>query len=138
MPNAISLTAEYCPRRRRATIIMIMFTGFSIGAAAAGLLSAWIIPVYGWRTVLLIGGILSALLWLMLFVRLPELIRYLVLVENDTPKAVGLLKQVVSGLNLESAYFLMVTKESVRGTPIGRLIRACPAIATVLLWAVFF
>jgi len=28
MPNAIALTAEYCPERRRATLVMIMFTGW--------------------------------------------------------------------------------------------------------------
>ena len=36
MPNAIALTAEYCPERRRATLVMIMFTGFSLGAAFGG------------------------------------------------------------------------------------------------------
>ena len=40
MPNAIALTAEYCPENRRATLVMIMFTGFSLGAAAGGALAA--------------------------------------------------------------------------------------------------
>ena len=34
MPNAIALTSEFNPRRRRATMVMIMFCGFSVGAAA--------------------------------------------------------------------------------------------------------
>ena len=79
MPNAVALTAEYCPRRRRSTILMIMFTGFSIGAAAGGVLSAWMVPTYGWRAVLLVGGILPTLLWVALVARLPESVRFLVL-----------------------------------------------------------
>ena len=31
MPNAIAMTSEFNPRRRRATMVMIMFCGFSVG-----------------------------------------------------------------------------------------------------------
>ena len=34
MPNAVALTAEYSPHRRRATMVMTMFCGFSVGAGA--------------------------------------------------------------------------------------------------------
>ncbi len=62
MPNGIALTAEYCPTRRRATIVMIMFTGFSLGAAFGGAVAASLIPIYGWRSVWYVGGILPLLL----------------------------------------------------------------------------
>src|SRR5207245_10843750 len=32
MPNAIALTTEYAPKRIRATTIMLLFSGFSLGA----------------------------------------------------------------------------------------------------------
>src|SRR6185437_4013422 len=47
MPNAVALTSEYNPHRRRATMVMIMFCGFSIGAALGGLLAADLIPRLG-------------------------------------------------------------------------------------------
>ena len=34
MPNAIAMTSEFNPRRRRATMVMIMFCGFSVGRGA--------------------------------------------------------------------------------------------------------
>src|SRR5690349_14091406 len=34
MPNAVTLMGEFCPDRRRATIINLMFCGFPLGAAA--------------------------------------------------------------------------------------------------------
>ena len=36
MPNAVALTAELSPSRRRATLVMAMFCGFSVGAALGG------------------------------------------------------------------------------------------------------
>src|SRR3954468_14304624 len=32
MPNAVAMTSEFSPHRRRATMVMIMFCGFSVGA----------------------------------------------------------------------------------------------------------
>src|SRR5512142_1393357 len=48
MPNTIALTSEFSPHRRRATLVMIMFAGFSIGAALGGLLAAALMPPFGW------------------------------------------------------------------------------------------
>ena len=44
MPNAVALTSEFSPHRRRATMVMMMFAGFSIGAALGGLVAAGLIP----------------------------------------------------------------------------------------------
>src|SRR3954470_7397635 len=62
MPNAVALTSEFSPHRRRATMVMAMFCGFSIGAALGGLIAAALIPAYGWRSVFLLGGIVPLLL----------------------------------------------------------------------------
>ena len=37
MPAAITLTAELCPEKRRSSLVTLMFCGFTIGSAAAGL-----------------------------------------------------------------------------------------------------
>ena len=57
MPNTVAMTSEYNPQRRRATMVMIMFCGFSVGAALGGLLAAGLIPRFGWRSVFVVGGI---------------------------------------------------------------------------------
>src|ERR1700736_5641754 len=43
MPNTIAMTSEFSPHRRRATMVMVMFCGFSAGAALGGLLGAALI-----------------------------------------------------------------------------------------------
>jgi len=80
MPNAVALTSEFSPHRRRATMVMAMFAGFSIGAALGGLLAAALIPAFGWRSVFLVGGLAPLLLVPVLLYALPESIRYLALV----------------------------------------------------------
>src|SRR4029077_12108718 len=56
MPNTVTLMSEYCPDGRRATLVNLMFCGFPLGAAFGGFLAAWMIPHFGWRSVLLFGG----------------------------------------------------------------------------------
>ena len=71
MPNATALTAEYMPRRLRATGVMLMFCGFSLGAAIGGFVAAGIINRYGWPAVFIVGGLLPCIVSLFLL-GLPE------------------------------------------------------------------
>jgi AAHS family 4-hydroxybenzoate transporter-like MFS transporter len=76
MPNATALTAEYMPARFRATGVMLMFFGFSIGAAIGGFVAAGIIGRYGWPAVFVVGGLLP-LVMAILLLALPESVRFL-------------------------------------------------------------
>ena len=71
MPNATALTAEYMPRRLRATGVMLMFCGFSMGAAIGGFVAAGISNRYGWPAVFIVGGLLPCIVCLFLL-GLPE------------------------------------------------------------------
>jgi MFS transporter, AAHS family, 4-hydroxybenzoate transporter len=79
MPNASTLLSEYAPQRRRSLMITIMFTGFNLGSAAIGLAAGYLIPLHGWHSVLLLGGIVPLLLVPVLIVFLPESARLLAL-----------------------------------------------------------
>src|SRR3712207_1324313 len=78
MPNAVTLMSEYCPDARRATLTNAMFCGFPLGAAFGGFLAAWMIPQFGWRSVLVLGGVVPLALSLLLLLLLPESVRYMV------------------------------------------------------------
>src|SRR5206468_2636035 len=79
MPNAVAMTSEFNPHRRRATMVMIMFCGFSVGAALGGFLAAALIPHFGWRSVFIVGGVAPLLLVPVLVFQLPESVRFLAL-----------------------------------------------------------
>src|SRR3954467_5985235 len=94
MPNAVAMTSEFNPRRRRATMVMIMFCGFSVGAALGGLLAAALIPQFGWRSVFVVGGVAPLLLVPILALRLPESVRFLALTGRAHQRVAELLALV--------------------------------------------
>ena len=81
MPNATTLLSEYTPERKKSLLVTSMFCGFNLGMACGGFISAAMIPAFGWRSLLVLGGVLPLALGLILIVWLPESARYL-LVRN--------------------------------------------------------
>lgn len=76
------LIAESWPDRRRATAIGLMQSGWAIGYIAAALISAWILPAYGWRVMFLLGTLPAlATLWIRRNIPEPEIWR------NQAPKS---------------------------------------------------
>ena len=78
MPNAVTMISEYCPKKTRSMITSAMFCGFPLGAALGGFIAAWLIPHFGWRSVLILGGVVPLALGLAMAFILPESLRYLV------------------------------------------------------------
>jgi AAHS family 4-hydroxybenzoate transporter-like MFS transporter len=138
MPNSIAMTAEYAPHRRQATMVMVMFCGFPIGASFAGFISAYLIPAFGWRAMLYLGGALPIALVPLLLAELPESIRHLVLQGNQTTRIVGILRRISPGLTFASGTRFAIAEEHCHGVPVGHLFRERRALPTVLLWVVFF
>lgn len=62
MPTAIALAAEFSPARRRASMVMFMFCGQSLGSVLGGALAAKLAPAWGWQAVFVVGGALPILL----------------------------------------------------------------------------
>src|SRR6476646_8680417 len=77
MPNAAALASEYVPRRQRAFAVTLTIVCFPLGGTLAALLSAQVLPQYGWRTLFVFGGILPIALAIVLFPLLPESPKYL-------------------------------------------------------------
>ena len=111
MPNAIAMTSEYNPHRRRATMVMIMFCGFSIGAALGGFLAADLIPRFGWRSVFLVGGIAPLIMVPILVWRLPESVRFVATTGQAPERIAGLLKAGKSNeAMIEEMYLLALSR----------------------------
>jgi AAHS family 4-hydroxybenzoate transporter-like MFS transporter len=72
MPNTIALTAEFSPPARRASAVTINFASFSVGAAVGGLITAKLMPSYGWGSVFVFCGALALALFPLLLFGLPE------------------------------------------------------------------
>lgn len=135
MPSAITLTSEYCPSKRRSSLVTMMFCGFTVGSALGGLASAQILSHYGWQGVLFLGGVLPLLLVPLLIWLLPESLRFMVL----RARAQGEIDRIVRALDPHAdAHPLLTASETATHTPIAELFRAPYAVGTALLWMSFF
>lgn len=94
MPNAATLMSEYAPERRRALLVNLMFVGFPMGSSLGGFLSAWMIPHYGWQSVLVLGGVMPLLLAVALIFLLPESVRYLVVKQHPAQRIAAILRHI--------------------------------------------
>lgn len=138
MPNAIALTAEYAPQRRRGTMVTIMFCGFPIGATIVGFAAVAILPAFGWRGVFVLAGIMPLLLVPVLIFLLPESIRHLVIHGKESARVREFLARINPQLVFGSDTTFVVREERAPGLSIRHLFRQGRALPTVLLWIGFF
>ncbi len=140
MPNALALTGEYCPKRLRATLVIIMFCGFSLGSIVGGVIAATLLDSLGWRAVFLIGAILPMLLLPVLIVKLPESLQFLLLASRSRAprvrRALGILQKI--NPQLAGSVELQVQLEPVAKVPVTDLFSAGRTRGTLMLWVVFF
>src|SRR3982074_347037 len=138
MPNAVAMTSEFNPRRRRATMVMIMFCGFSVGAALGGFLAAGLIPQFGWRSVFVVGGVAPLVLVPILALRLPESVRFLALTGRAHERVAQLLTFISPKAAFAPATQFVVHEPGLTGIPVLHLFRDGRTLVTLLLWVVFF
>ena len=138
MPNAIALTAEYAPHRRRSTLVTIMFCGFPIGATVAGFATVPILPAFGWRGVFVLAGTMPLLLAPILALLLPESIRHMVIHGGSATRVRQLLARVNPNLNFANDAHFVVREERAPGLPVVHLFRQGRSLPTILLWIAFF
>ncbi|WGS47846.1 MFS transporter (plasmid) [Burkholderia sp. JSH-S8] len=138
MPNATALIAEYAPARWRSLLVTTMFCGFTLGSAAGGLLAAWVIPVFGWRSALYAGGALPLLAIPVLVAWLPESARFLVSAGASRERIGALLRRIAPDAVPADARFVVADDEARASSVAASLFADGRAIGTLLLWLAFF
>jgi AAHS family 4-hydroxybenzoate transporter-like MFS transporter len=139
MPNAATLMSEYCPGRLRATLTNAMFCGFPLGAACGGFLAAWLIPQFGWRSVLLVGGLVPVVLGLAMALSLPESVRFLVTRRDDPARVRAVLARVSADIAGATAFTLAEIRPALGGrNGAGLVLSPSYAVGSVMLWIAYF
>lgn len=139
MPNAVTLMSEYCPSQRRAVLTNAMFTGFPLGAAFGGFLAAWMIPQFGWRSVLVLGGVVPLLLVALLVLRLPESARYMV-AKNYAAQRIQAVLSRIAGKAIKATRFTLTETRAASGGKSGlALVLSRSYLAgSLMLWIAYF
>ncbi|WP_316157195.1 MFS transporter [Cupriavidus sp. BIC8F] len=137
MPNAITLTAEFSPSRRRGMLLTIMFCGFSLGSALGGVVTAYLIEQVGWRGVLALGGVLPLALVPVLALALPESVRYLATREGMQARIAATLARIDASRVAGGQRYVTDEPEG-RSSPVSQLFAPRYRQGTLWLWLAFF
>ena len=141
MPNAVTLMSEFCPDQRRATLTNAMFCGFPLGAAFGGFLAAWMIPNFGWRSVLVLGGVTPLVLVVLLVLFLPESVRYMVAQAQPVERVRAVLARIAGAANVELANRFVLTESAPASdakSGLGVVLSPAYRLGTFMLWLAYF
>jgi AAHS family 4-hydroxybenzoate transporter-like MFS transporter len=138
MPNAVALTAEYTPKRLQPVVVGAIFVGMPAGALIASQAASVLIPLWGWRSVFVVGGILPLLLAVVLIPLLPESVRFLSASGADPAKVTAIMRRIAPDLAHVPVTATASRDEPRRGVPVKHLFTEGRAIGTLLLWVPFF
>jgi AAHS family 4-hydroxybenzoate transporter-like MFS transporter len=136
IPSAVTLTTVYSPKRLRATFVLAIYCGFSLGFVAAGGLAAWIIPLHGWRSLLWIGAIAPLTLAVLVFIFLPESLDFLVRT-NAKPESIWRVVRSVDSTLPNQGPRVFATEVEEKRSAIGSLFQSDRTLGTLVLWLVF-
>jgi AAHS family 4-hydroxybenzoate transporter-like MFS transporter len=134
VPNAIALTSDYMPARRRALLVTVMFSGMTIGAFASGYIAPPIIAALGWRGVFTIGGAVPLVMTFLLAGTIPESLRLLIERVPDDPRIPRILARLAPDIDAQSVY---ARKQEIKRQSVMELFSRSYRKGTLLLWFCF-
>jgi MFS transporter, AAHS family, 4-hydroxybenzoate transporter len=138
MPNAIALNSELAPKRLRATLIVLMFTGISAGAGVPGAIQAWLIPQYGWQVMFWIGGLAPLVVATCLLFTLPESVKFLALRPHRRAELLMTVRSLRRDLAIaDDTRFVTASLRQDIGSGIKPIFSGRFAWITPLLWVCF-
>ncbi len=147
MPNLVALTSEYAPKKSRATMVSVMFSGYAVGGIISALLGTFLVKDYGWKIMFYLAGIPLAgfpLIWKFL----PESVTYLVK-EGQHDKARHIIKKLAPELDVTDDTKLVLNEiksandegtatQSQKRSAFAMLFTEGGAFGTFMFWIAFF
>jgi MFS transporter, AAHS family, 4-hydroxybenzoate transporter len=130
-----ALTGDYAPKRLRATLILVTFTGAPIGGFVGGQIVALLLHEgFGWPSIFVLGGTFPLMLLLIMALWLPESPRHLAAKAKLAPRHEAVLNRLGIAAGAADAQFVDIA----RSNPIRMLFGEGYAMQTMLMWIIFF
>jgi MFS transporter, AAHS family, 4-hydroxybenzoate transporter len=136
IPSAIALTTEFSPARLRATFVLAIYCGFSLGFVAAGAVAAWAIPEYGWRSMLWIGAVAPLIVAILALIFLPESMDFLIRTKAQPESVWRVVRRVDSALPVQGPT-QFVTEVVEQRSAVRSLFSSGRGAGTLVIWIVF-
>jgi AAHS family 4-hydroxybenzoate transporter-like MFS transporter len=140
-PTCLVVANEFAPSRTRATILGCMFLGFSAGAQAlAGWLTAFFVPVYGWKLLFYFGGTISLLTTALLVAAMPESLKHLY-AKRAAPKNIARIAARLNpamGITADSVFTWKYEQQTASKLPLRMLFGEGRWKIMPVLWLTYF
>ena len=137
MPNMSTLVSEYAPERQRSFIITVIFCGFTFGAAIGGFAASWLIPQFGWHSLMALGGILPLLFAPLLIWKLPESARFLVIKQAPAARIHAILQRFYPGQVSENVSFIL-PQQPINSSAMRIVLSRDYLFGSLMLWLIYF
>ena len=137
MPNMSTLVSEYAPERQRSFIITVIFCGFTFGAAIGGFAASWLIPQFGWHSLMALGGILPLLFAPLLIWKLPESARFLVIKQAPAARIHAILQRFYPDQVSENVSFIL-PQQPINSSAMRIVLSRDYLFGSLMLWLIYF
>jgi len=135
LPIAVALNNEYAPRRIRATMIVVMFSGVTFGGGLPGVIAANFMAAHGWQILFWVGGVLPVAAGLLAAFILPESPKFLALRPDRQKDLAALARRINPDVSVSPDTRFVISGEanrarfSIKAIFAGRL-----ALLTPMFW----
>jgi AAHS family 4-hydroxybenzoate transporter-like MFS transporter len=137
MPNFTALTAEYVPAKKVAFMVSLMYSAVPLGGVLGGYIAPVVMDQFGWRGVFVAGGVIPLAIIGLLFIGLPESLRFLIAKGVDKAKAAMILGRIDPAGGYTAASEFVVPAKPPRSS-LSELFSDGRAGLTIGIWVVFF
>jgi AAHS family 4-hydroxybenzoate transporter-like MFS transporter len=126
-------------------LVVLMFTGITLGSGTPGPVAGWLVPEYGWKILFLIGGAVPLAAALVLYFVLPESIKFIARQVDRRAELLRVARQMRPDLTLTEDTQFATEARPVAATVsggagflgLGHIFRGGLAFITPLLWVCF-
>ena len=146
LASMATMSAEFSPRRNRNLLVTFVQAGYPVGAAVLGIIvvEGNMLPSYGWPSVFLLAGVLTAIVLPMVALWMPESLEFLL--KRQPPGALASVNRILQRMGHEPIDELPAIPESERSRGgLAALVAGVAALfsaehrrTTILLWVAFF
>ncbi len=136
LPVLAATAAEFSNRKYRDFNVGLVQAGWPAGAILTGFVCAYTIPLYGWRTVFLMAGIVSSVMVLLVYFFMTDSLEFLLhkRPENVLSRVNALLRK----MNVDPVSTLPVAQEWKRKVNVSLLFNAEYRDSTIKSWIALF
>jgi AAHS family 4-hydroxybenzoate transporter-like MFS transporter len=109
-----------------------------IGSCINGLVGAWLLPIYGWRSLFVVGGVAPVIICVIVALLLPESLEFLVKQRIDKAKIRRIISKIAPALARDEEVQIYSAEHKLPGVAVKHLFLEGRASTTLLLWVAFF